>query len=625
MTKPGAGLFFLWLLLSVASLHAAPLDLSIRGNENLGDARIRDVLVIPQNPELYSAREWEAWSEDASSVIEELYHDIGFFICRVKVNLIGREEGAEDSKPAEIELLVFEGPRFTFRHVSIDAGDAPMLLPVKSLRCEPGRDFDQDLLFKDRRDLLRAYGNAGFLHVKVGEIWRLDTTAHAVDLIYQVEAGKPLVFDTLIIQNSRENDSDQTPGLTSKSLLRSLLPLKKGDTVSLRKTSNFERKLRSTHVFNYVRLKDSLLAQDSTASALLLKTEEHIPGELEWSAFYETQFGPGFSTSWTHGNLGGRLHEGHALLSFAQKRQTLFMGYASLLFLTTPFRFDYDITSDWLQASSPTEDAPFFGGDYNVENQSRLSRAFGGHFRYVATAELRGRSIDQDTLGQLRDFNLNWLNSGFLTFLDDFLNPTRGSRHGLTWGNGGPILSSGELNVFQNRHNWLEVENAAYLPLRDWLNLAVRGDFGRFIGKADLNAERFFLGGTRNVRSHGWREVCPELDSRGECLLKGLEPAYILLSAELRLSPFPAHWGLKDNWTRNLPGIQVVPFVDYGLIWQIDEKIQASGRGRAFGLGLRYVLFSLFNLRLDYALDPYRTQSDGFWLRRWVIDLAQAF
>jgi outer membrane protein assembly factor BamA len=619
-----AVLGLLILCLTCEAVFAQPeVEIEIKGNALLGRGKILEVVGLQAYPTDASPEAWEGWAEDAAALVLEHYQNMGFFM--VKASVSPKIDAIGDSLvAAKVSFDISEGARFRFRDVRIESAKTRPPISVDELRCRKGRTFDRELMSKDRRDILRAFGNAGFLHAKAGESLRLDSAAAAIDLVFQVEAGSPLIFDTLLIRITREGDTTNQPGLTNEGMLRNLLQLSHGDTVSLRKTSAYERKLRSTHVFNLVRLKDSTLDTSTGLTAMQFKAEERVPGEMELSAFYETQFGPGFAGSWTHSNLLGRLHEAHTLLSLAQKRQTLFLGYASLLFLSTPFRFDYDFTIDWQQESRFAETKPFFAGDFLVENQGRLSRAFGSHYRYVTGAEFRGRSELVDTTTRLRDFNLNWLNSAFMTYVDDALNPTRGSRFALTWGNGGPVFSSGELNVVQERHNWLELETAYYWPLFSWINLAWRLDGGRFFGSADFNAERFFLGGNRNVRSHNWRSVCPIEDPEGVCQQENLEPTYVLGSLELRLKPFPAKLSFKDSWVRHLPDFQIVPFIDYGMIWQRQSALRPEGRGRALGLGLRYVLFNIFNLRLDYAVDPYR-EASGEPLSRWVLDLAQAF
>jgi outer membrane protein assembly factor BamA len=236
----------------------------------------------------------------------------------------------------------------------------------------------------------------------------------------------------------------------------------------------------------------------------------------------------------------------------------------------------------------------------------------------VSGAELFGKSERLDSVTRARDFNLNFLNSLYLQALDNPINPSQGERLALTWGNGGPLFDNGELALFEEaRHNWLEAEAAGYLPVGRWLVLALRLDGGRFFGPGGINSGRFYLGGPRSVRSRGWRSVCPQKTVDRKCLEEGLEPAYVLGSAELRFQPF---FKATSGFLGNLNGIQVVPFTDYGNVWEVGKPVTESGRGRAVGLGLRYGFLTLFNIRVDYAQDP-----EDAGQKRWILDLAQAF
>jgi outer membrane protein assembly factor BamA len=149
----------------------------------------------------------------------------------------------------------------------------------------------------------------------------------------------------------------------------------------------------------------------------------------------------------------------------------------------------------------------------------------------------------------------------------------------------------------------------------------LRLDGGRFFGDGGSNSDRFFLGGPRSVRSFGWRELCPvRVDSTGVCSQEGIEPAYLLASFEVRAHPFSTAFINPEGRLKHLLGLQVVPFVDYGNVWEMGKSTTPEGRGRAFGLGLRYSLLSIFNLRLDFAVDGLEMEN-----RQWVVDLAQAF
>jgi outer membrane protein insertion porin family len=612
--------FFLAAAFALACLApAAPgASLETSGNDHFSRKKIESALAAPDKPLTLSPEDWESWSEEAASALSDLYQEAGYFDAAF------RFERAASPKPKEdgiVKVAVREGPRYRIGKVAVVPGDgsAP-IVPPDRLKSRAGKPFDRDLVFRDRRSILNGYGDAGFLHARTTEKVSPDTSAKKVDLEYDVDPGPAVVFDRFIIRNLRENDTTGTSGVTSTRLLRNLLALKPGDTVSLSRLGSFERKLKSTRVFNYVRVKDSLMADQGNRSALILATEERIPGELEYSAFYETQYGAGIGANWSHGNMRGQLHEGRLGGSLAQRRQSLYLGYASPLLFGSSFRFDNDLVATWTQDSRLQSGAGLYDGDFEITNSSRISRALSSWSRYVGTTELAGLREKIDSVRFDRNFNLNFINSVFISFLDDAVNPAKGARWAFTWGNGGPFLAGGEVQVpTLSRHNWLEVESGYYLPITERFKLAFRFDGGRFYGDGGSNSERFFLGGPRSVRSYGFRQVCPET-SGGVCVKEGLEPAYFLTSFEIRANPFSSSFINPEGKLRWLTGLQVVPFVDYGNIWEIGQSLNPEGEGRAFGLGLRYSLLSIFNLRLDYAVDGLERKHD-----QWILDLAQAF
>lgn len=609
-----------WLACSLLVPGArAEVALEVGGNDLIPRRKIEAGLDLPQRPRDMDDSDWEAWSEDAAGLLSDLYREIGCFDAAFRIEHGDTALGPGDRYP--VRILVREGERYAFGRIEVlplDGSD-PAAGP-EDLKSRPGRDFDQDLVFRDRRTLLNRYGDAGYLHARIAERLDPDTAAKVVHLAFTVEPGRPVVFDTLLIRNRREGDSTGAAGVTRGGLMRSLAGLRRGDTVSQGGIASLERKLRSTRVFNYVRIKDSLL--ENGRSALVLSTEERVPGEMDASAFFETQYGFGVGLNWSHGNLFGLLHEGRLGGSLAQKRQNVYLGYASPLFFGTGFRFDNELSSNWYQDGRLQGDAGLYEGDFDVINTSRISRALTSWSRLVGSTELRGLDYKSSRTGSIRDFTLNYINSLFFSFLDNAPNPTRGARWGLTWGNGGQVFKRGELQApTSGRHNWLEGESAWFLPLHDRLRLAARLDGGRFFDAGGSNSDRFFLGGPRSVRSFGWRRLCPVQDEATRvCSQDDVEPAYFLASFEVRTSPFSSAYIDPEGRLRFLTGLQVVPFVDYGNVWEVGRRVQPEGEGRAYGIGLRYSLLSIFNLRLDFATD-----GPEFHNWAWVIDLAQAF
>jgi outer membrane protein assembly factor BamA len=606
-----------FLLLSAAA-RATPL--SVEGNDKISRKKIESALTLPDRPSALSAEEWEDWVDEAALSITDLYGELGYLDAAVKVERAGADSAQVEPQDDRLRILIREGERYRFGAVSIDAPEgSPRVVDPARLQSRPGRPFEKDIVFGDRRKLLNAYGDAGFLHARSSERLDPDTLGKKIDLRFLVEPGPAVVLDSLILRNRREEDTTAAAGITRPRLLRSLLGLRSGDTVSLSALSAYERKLKSTRAFNYVRLRDSLL--QGGRSALLLSTEERVPGEADGSVFLETQYGAGVALNWGHGNILGNLHEGKLGGSVAQRKQSVYLGFASPLFFGTLLRFDDDLVANWYQDSRLQRGVGLYRGDFDITNSSKLSRIFSSWSRGVSNTELTGESEREDTNRVAHSFNLNFINTAYFTFLDAPANPSRGARWALTWGNGGSFVAGGRIDVpLSSRHDWLEVESAYFLPLSRHVKLALRLDGGRFFGPGDQNSERFFLGGPRSVRSYGWREICPEKDNYGICRKDGIEPAYFLGSFEIRSNPFTAAYINPDGRWAWLYGLQVVPFTDYGRVWEVGHPAVKSGTGRAFGLGLRYSLLSIFNFRVDYAVEDWDRDHS-----QWVLDLAQAF
>jgi outer membrane protein assembly factor BamA len=603
---------------SSASNSAPAKVLQTEGNTAFSTRRLVELSAFPGAMPDWNREDWNSWAADAALLVREAYRDLGYFNVEAIVHL-RFPDSTTQSGPEAVLLHVDEGPRYRFGDVriSLPSSDYPRFDSTR-LQTRTGRLFDRARLFRDRRALLRFYGDKGFLHAQAAESLYFDPGLGLVDVALRVVPGNALVFDTLVFHVQREGDTTNRSGITRLKGLRELFPLERGDTLTLTQLNDYERKLKSTRVFNFLRLRDSV-PESETASrgVMVLTAEERVPGELDVAGYWETQYGFGTDISWSHANLHGTLQEGRLGTTLAQRKQSVLAGYAAPLLFGTLVRFDNELVANWYQDHSLVRDTGWFDGDFDISNQSKLSRQLSAWARGVSGAELFGKSERIDTGSRVRDFNLNFLNSVYLQRLDNWINPTRGAKLALTWGNGGPLLDDGRIAVFRNRHNWLESEASGYIPLFRGTVLALRVNGGRFFGEGGINASRFFLGGSRSVRSRDWRSVCPRVTTEGICEQEDVEPAYTLASGELRVHPF---YGATRGWTGKLSELQIVPFADYGNVWEPGKPLTESGQGRAVGIGLRYGFLSLFNIRIDYARDP-----EDASVHRWVFDLAQAF
>jgi len=621
----------LLILMGFVGMVLAAPPVSVTGHKAFSTRRVIDLVSVPDPLPEWSFDDWTDWSVDAALLVREAYREQGYFDAEAVVTPLFGESSQTGLTsvagivPRGFDVRIDEGLRYRFGtiRISLPGGGFP-LYDTLDLSARSGRVFDRAVLFRDRRALLKFYGDRGFLHAQAAESLYYDPGVKSVNVAFHVQPGAALVFDTLLFRVQREGDTTGGSGVTRRDELRDLFPLEPGDTLTLSELNHYERKLKSTRVFNFVRLRDSAdrsaTTIDSAARArgvMVLTAEERIPGELDLAGYWETQYGFGVDMSLSHANLAGKLQEGRLGLTLAERKQTVLAGYAAPLLFGTLVRFDNELVANWYQDNSLVRDTGWFDGDFDISNQSKLSRQLTAWARGVSGAELFGKSERVDTTERLRDFNLNFLNSIYLQRLDSWINPSRGARLALTWGNGGPLLDNGQVAPHRNRHNWLEAEAATYVPLGRRTVLALRLDGGRFFGEGGINSSRFFMGGPRSIRSRDWQSVCPKVNSDGNCLQEDVEPAYVLGSGELRVKPF---LGAGGDWLRHVADLQIVPFADYGNVWEPGSALTTSGEGSAVGVGVRYALLGLFNLRIDYARDP---EDPG--ASRWIFDLAQAF
>lgn len=638
------------LILLAVSLAAAGIEITVTGNTQFRAGLIKESL--PPDPEEFSEDEMAAWRDDALFNAEDMYRRVGFFDARIDIAVRRKEGGRPEDWLAEVAIQ--EGARYGFdtvRVVLVDTigADTVAMTPqaTQALAVDPedldaaaGEPFHEDLLYRDRRFILRHFGNAGFVRAQVEDRLTLRRATRKVTVDYLVQPSYPVVFDTLILRNRRARPADTAEGLTDEGILRGLVPYKRGDTMRVSTNDRLIEKLQYTGAYNFVRLKDSLRVGEGAddgrtggMSALQLHTEERVPGSFRTSLFYETDNGAGVSVDARHGNVAGTLNEARAGASLATDRQSSYAGFGSPLTMGRLIRIDLDASVSWRQNLPIHEDQGLFGGDFENVNSARATIPYSYWLRMVSSAnlEFRSRMIEA---GLERDLNLNFIQTGFASFLNQTMDPTRGIRLALTFGNGGPLYREDAFRFAEFRHNWVEGQSAWYWyypPLREF-KFAFRADGGRFFGEGETNTERFFLGGPRSIRNQAFRRVCPAVDTGGACITSGVQAAYFLLSQEVRIEPFAFGFVTHRGFMKHLVPLQLVPFYDFGKVWDLDpgpfedakgNPYVDNGRGEAFGLGFRYPLLGIFNLRLDLA---YGLRNDrGAWPDAFVLDLAQAF
>jgi outer membrane protein insertion porin family len=607
------------LLLSAAS---ARLPVEITGTEAVPARKLRRQL--PDKPDTVSRQAEESWARRAENLLLSWYRQRGFLDAAVSATI---ESQGEEEDRRQVLFDIIEGPQYRYGDVAVEATDsAGDIIATSRLQTRPGREYRRDYLFTDRRTIQQAFGNAGYLHADVNDSVVVHGDTALVDVLFRVEPGYLVRFDTLLVDNVRDDTTVAVDGLTDSTLFASLVPYSQGDTVRLAINDGIVEKLQATGAFVLVRLRDSLLSTEPSTSALLLRAVESVPGEFSAALYYETHYGPGLSATITHGNIGGWLKQLRGAGTFSLRRQAVELDFGSPITFGTPFRVDNELTFLWRQSSDLHQrlDTRPFLGDFQATNVTKLSRPTEHWFRYVGSTELLAKSTRTSRRSWQEGFTLNLINTGHASFVDEVVDPSRGSRYSLSAGIGGIIEAHRGLSAFRHLHTWLELQSSYYISVLPQVVIAMRLDGGHFFNEARINADRFFLGGPRSVRSFGFNELCPDKSQDGVCDPSGLTPAYYLTALEIRLRPFAFGPKSASRWDQIVRPLGIVGLVDYGNVWDVEEPFgaQQSGEGIAYGFGLRYPLLGMFDLRLDFAWgeDGKGREAFGF-----VVDLAQAF
>ncbi len=623
-----------WFLVALGAGNVcAQFRISILGNEEISNTQIRNIL--PTAPSAYAAYILRSWEEEARNTLREYYTLRGFLNAIIDVRIERRplEEGL-------IALvLVDEGSRFSIRSVEVlPVDEAELLVGEENLQAQSGNLFDYDFVLRDRRFILSQYAEVGFLNTQVGESLDIHPEDNSVTVTYGIERGAASLFDTLIIRNFQGDPPDEVKGLTRGNRLRSLIPYAQGDTITLLKNQRVLRMLRATGVFDSLDvdiLPSPRIPNDTMQgeTALVLVAREADPTRLRSSVFFDARFGFGGSVDLRHANIFGTLNQAGIGALTAQQRQSLFALYTSALTLGYLVFFENRIELDWHQDDEIHQvlETPLFEGDFQFQNRSQVTLPIHDRYRWFGSLELFARSRLVTPEERRRGLYLNLLNAFEFSLLDRALDPTRGSRFTLLWGNGGPLVLQDQITLTEARHNWLEAQSAYFYPLFEQLIGAARIDGGFFLSEGGINTARFFLGGARSVRSFRFRELCPRtrtVQFNGQtfavCEETDVVPAYYLGSIELRLWPFAfgeiAEFGIRPY----LRPLSTVLFTDYGNVWDLQQDFLLSGpgAGAAFGFGFRYPVARNTTLRLDFAWGWGGTRVAPF---AWVIDLANAF
>ncbi len=157
----------------------------------------------------------EQLDEDVAA-LRRFYENHGFFDVRVGRKVIVSPDLGE----VQVNFVIDEGPRYTVDQITFEGNTSLSDQDLrKRLKLVEGRTFDEDLIQRDVRELVRAYSPFGFIYQQPGtqsqdpDYFRIEpkhvfrTERGKVHLVYEIHEGKPFRVGRIIVKgNSKSQD-----------------------------------------------------------------------------------------------------------------------------------------------------------------------------------------------------------------------------------------------------------------------------------------------------------------------------------------------------------------------------------------------------------------------------------
>ena len=459
--------------------------------------------------------------EDDIAALRKFYQDKGFFDARVGRKIIV----SPDQKEVQIDFVIDEGVRYRIDKITFEGNSAVSEATLRDkLRLVEGQPYEQELIDRDIRKIVRDYGPLGYIYqpgstdpeylrIESKPVFRLEPGT--VGLVYTISEGKPFRIGQILPRgNSRTQD---------KVILRELR-VAPGELYDSGKVQDATDRLRALPLFSQVRV--TPVGDDPESRDLLIEVEEARTASLTFGAGVNSNGGVAGNITYTQRNFDitnwpRSLSDFRSDRAFIGAGQTLQISFAPGTEATNAsIRFTEPYILD--QPYSFTGEAYIRTRRREVYDDDRIgARLILGHrFNEIWSASVGGR-VEQVDIGNIEDRPLRAFEildqegSHTLTSLTFSVRrdttvggvlPARGSNTQLAWESYGALGGDFTFQKFTLSHD------RYYTLYEDLIDrktvLALHADAGYIAGGAPF-FERFYGGGINSIRGFAFRGVTP--------------------------------------------------------------------------------------------------------------------
>ena len=611
-----------------------PWYLNFDGNDVFSKFQLEEQLDIPEEFGKLDTTKQDFMMRLSLENVKSLYYSKGYFSLNIQMD-IKREYLAPDSIQSGYMFTLSEGERYRFAGTILNMPQTDsVVIDTTSLKTSQDRVFEDNDIAEDLQYIQTTFRKAGYLHVNLDHLEKIDTVAKKIYVEITVQPGAKVIMGNIISSatrvTDRKIDTTTEAGLTDTAWLSSLWKIEKGETIDGKQYNSFRNKLFSTQMFTQIKMRDSLRADG--LSDVYLDVTERVPGEARYGFFYEEIYGFGAQAYAKHKNFIGHFHEFSTSGQVAQHKQEISIGYAnpllfgtSFTFIPTAIRFEDRLSFNHEKINPPAY-PDSIEERYEVINRADLTFGITRNIRFRGTIDSRYVNRNEMTLiKQKQEIALTF------DYTDDYFNPTKGIRLAPTVGMGLNLTASlDNPTLIGNPYTYSEGTVNLYHPLFWTFYGAISGSVGKFFNSAlEDDARVFYQGGSRSVRGYRFRSIYASYTSQEivkkadgteeekEIINTGLTPLYYRFNQEIRWTIPHKSW---NHW-------QIVQFFDWAKVMDDESDLYTEESDASVGLGIRY-RWQFLTFRLDYAINKKMKnlgQWENFAWSRFAFDLSQAF